>query len=122
MLIFLAESDHNLRLALQMLLHQEAGMHIGGLAMKADGLLAQVNASQADVLLLDWYFSGSPMTAFFTELRREQSSPKVIVLSVKPEDKKAAMAAGADAFVTKNTSPDELLITLNSMMQEGINK
>jgi len=118
MLIFLAESDKNLRLALQMLLHQEAGMHVAGLAMKAEGLLAQENASQADVLLLDCYLSGSPMTAFLADLSKVQTLPKVIVLSVKPEDEKAVMSAGSDAFVTKNTEPDELLIILNSMMEE----
>ena len=118
MLIFLAESDKNLRLAMQMLLHQETGMHIIGLAVKAVGLLARVKASQADVLLLDWYLSGIPMTSFLADLHAVEKSPKVIVLSVNPDDKGAAFAAGADAFVSKNSPPDELLATLHSLTEK----
>ena len=53
MLIFLAVSDRDLRLAMQLLLHQEAGLHVIGMAVQAEGLLVQVEASQADLLLLD---------------------------------------------------------------------
>lgn len=52
-LIFLAVSDQDLRLGLQMLLHQEPGMHVIGMAIQTEGLLVQAEASQADVLLLD---------------------------------------------------------------------
>jgi len=122
MQIFIAESNQNLRLSLQMLLHSEPGMHVVGLAVKSDGLLTQVTTSQADVLLLDWYLSGSPMTGMLHNLNALEPRPKVIVYSVDPVDKEAALAAGADAFASKNTHPNELITIFHSMMEKVKNK
>jgi DNA-binding NarL/FixJ family response regulator len=115
MLIFLAESDQNLRLGMQMLLHQEAGMHVIGMAIQANGLLVQVEASQAEVLILDWHLPGASMPELLSDICRLESPPKIVVLSVSPEAKGPALSAGADAFIGKNAPPDELLEVVRSM-------
>jgi len=117
MLIFVAESDQNLRLGLQMLLHQEPGLHVSGIAIQADGLLLQVEASQADVLLLDWQLPGVSMVDLLADIRELDSPPKIVVLSVNPEVKETALAAGADAFISKNGPPDELLEVVRSLKE-----
>jgi DNA-binding NarL/FixJ family response regulator len=115
MRIFIADADKQLRVALQILLHQEPGMQVTGVATDAKGLLAQVEASQPDVLLLDWYLPGMPMTGLLADLHVLDLSPKIVVLSVRPELENAAMAAGADAFVSKNGPPQELLAYLSTI-------
>ena len=110
-MIFLAESDQNLRLGIQMLLHQEAGMHVIGMAIQAEGLLVQLEASRAEVLILDWQLPGASMPELLSEIGRMVSPPKIIVLSINPELKMPALSSGADAFISKNSPPDELLST-----------
>ncbi len=115
MRLFIADADKELRVGLQILLHQEAGMQVIGVADKAKGLLAQVEASQPDVLLLDWHLPGMPMPELVADLQALDWSSKIIVLSVRPEDKDAAVAAGADAFFSKTGPPDELLVYLRTL-------
>ena len=115
MRIFIADADKQLRVALQILLHQEPGMQVTGVATEVKGLLAQVEASQPDVLLLDWYLPGMPVTDLLADLQALDMPPKIVVLSVRPEVKSTALAAGADAFAEKSESPAELLIYLHTM-------
>ncbi len=115
MLLFLAEADQDLRLGLQMLLHQEPGLHIVGMAVQADRLLVRVEASQADLLLLDWRLPGASIEDLLSDIRGLDPPLKIIVLSIKPEDKVLALSAGADAFIPMNAPPDELLEVIRSI-------
>jgi DNA-binding NarL/FixJ family response regulator len=109
MLIFLAESDKDLRLGLQMLLQQESGLHVIGMAVQTNGLLVQLQASQADVLLIDWHLPGASIEELMGHIGGLEPTPKIAVLSVNPEDEALALAAGADAFISKNVPPDNLV-------------
>ena len=117
MRLFIADARKELRLALQMLLNQEAGMHVTGIAVETKGLAAQIAASEPDVLLLDWHLPGMPIKELVVDIQALAPLLKIVVLSVNPEDESAAMNAGADAFVTKNSPPDQLLAVLNNMRQ-----
>jgi len=115
MLIFVAVPNEDLRIGLQMYLQGEAGMRVTGIAIRAEGLLTQVEASQADVLILDWQLPGASMPELLKEFSALQSPPKIVVLATKPEIEDIALEAGADAFVGKSHSPDSLLEALHSM-------
>jgi DNA-binding NarL/FixJ family response regulator len=115
MRVFIADPRSETRLALMMYLRQEPGMHITGIAVEAQGLLAQVEATQPDLVLLDWYLPGQPITEVIAELKKLGQRPQIIVLSVRPEVESEAISAGADAFVTKAKSPDRLLATLRKI-------
>ena len=115
MMIFLAESDHNVRLGIQMLLHQEAGLHVVGMAIQADGLLVRVEASQADLLLLDWRLVGASIEVLLSDIQGLKTPPKIVVLSVDSEDKALALSAGADAFIGMNAQPDKILEVVRSL-------
>jgi len=117
MLIFLAESDQDLRLGFQMLLHQERGVHVIGMAVQAEGLLVQVEASQADVLFLNWCLPGASSEDLLSDIQGLKTPPKIVVFSIKPEDKALALSAGADAFISMNAPPDELMEVVRSLMQ-----
>ena len=92
-------------------------MHVIGMAIQAEGLLVQVQASRAEVLIMDWHLPGASMPDLLTDIRALGSPPKVVVLSVNPEVKTMAYSAGADAFIVKNAPPDELLDVVRSMKE-----
>lgn len=121
MKIFIAESNEDLRLALQMLLHQDAGMYVVGMAIEAQGLVVQVEASRADVLIVDWRLPGAPTEDLLQAVHELEAPPKTIVLSIKPKDREPALAAGADAFIVKNAPPDDLLATVRSLKENTVN-
>jgi len=98
-----------------MYLQQEPGLYVTGMASEAMGLPAQIEASQPDVLLLDSHLPGATMQGLLTDIRGLESPPKIVVLSIKPEDKEPAISAGADAFSSKNAPPEELLEVIRSL-------
>jgi two-component system response regulator RegX3 len=118
--LFIADADQELRVSLQLLLHQEPGMLVVGIADHARGLLAQLAPSQPDVLLLDWLLPGRPAEALLADLNALEQRPQIIVLSVRPEVESAAIAAGADAFVTKAVPADRLLAILRDMRSKPV--
>jgi len=113
--IFIAEADKELRLALQMLLHHEAGMHVTGIAVQTKGLVEQVAASEPHVVLLDWDLPGQPMPDVLADLHKLEPRPKLAVMGVRPEVEQPALAAGADAFISKSMPPNKLMAVLRTM-------
>ena len=120
MRIFIAESDEDLRVGLQMFLLRDARMHVIGMAVQAEGLLAQLEAVRAEVLILDWHLSGASMPELVAKICQLEVPPKILVLSVKPEEEGKAMAAGADMFISKNRPPEQLLEALHSMVEGSV--
>ncbi len=118
MRIFIAEADQELRLALQMLLVQEADLAVIGIADQAKGLVDQVASADPDLLLLDWRLPGMSTRDLLADLQALERRPKIVVLSVGSEEGRAAMDAGADAFVTMDTSPDKLIPLLQTIGSE----
>ena len=109
MRLFIADADPVLRVSLQIRLHEEPGMNVTGMAVQTNGLLAQLEASRPDVLLLDWQLPGASVEELLDQINALEPPPKIIVLSVRPEVEKLALAAGADGFICMNEPPDELL-------------
>jgi DNA-binding NarL/FixJ family response regulator len=54
-------------------------MPVVGNAVRAEGLIAQIAASEPDVVLLDWSLPGQPATGLLASLDRR---PMIVVLSV----------------------------------------
>ena len=102
-------------MGLQMYLQTEVGLNVVGIAIQAQGLIRQLEATEADVLILDWNLRGASMPELLTNIRRLQSPPKIVVLAAKPEVEGVALDAGADVFFDKSYAPDALLELLVSM-------
>lgn len=115
MRIFIACADERLRLALLMLLDHEPGMVVVGMSDRLPGLLAQLQGSQPDVLLLDWELSDQPMTDLLTDVHNLERRPETIVLSTRPQEKENIMAAGAYYLICEDAPPDKLLPVLNDI-------
>jgi len=118
MRLFIAVADQGLRVAMQLYLHQETGMEIIGCAANSKGLLAQVEASEPDVLLLDWQLTGKPVTALIKEIRALELSLHIIVLSVRPEEEMTFIDSGADAYIGKSNLPEELISCLRTLQDK----
>jgi DNA-binding NarL/FixJ family response regulator len=111
--IFIAFADEKLRIAMLLLLDHEPGMIVVGIPDRLPGLVTQLDASQPDVLLLEWSIPINSMKELIDDISHLSPSPQVILLSSIPEEKEAVLAAGVDHFILKNAPPDELLLILN---------
>jgi DNA-binding NarL/FixJ family response regulator len=115
MRILLADDQPKVRLGLRLLLEQEQDMEVVAEAADSRSLLAKVEESQPDLVLLDWGLR-SPHTAdLLSALYQACPHAAVIVLSAQPGAEESALAAGADAFVSKADPPELLLATIRTV-------
>ncbi len=113
--ILLADDEVRVRSALQMLLKEQPGMKVVAEVAEAEALLAQIRATQPDLVLLDWGLPGLGAVGSLPTLRLVCPNLAVIVLSGRPEAGREALAVGADAFVSKVESPEHLLAALHTI-------
>jgi DNA-binding NarL/FixJ family response regulator len=112
MRILLADTRPKVRFALRVLLDRQPGLEVVGETIDAQGLLAWTEAECPDVLLLDWELAGSAAADLLLALRGICPDLSVIVLSGRPEVRRAALMAGADVFVSKTDPPERLLAAI----------
>ena len=67
-------------------------------------------------LFLEQHFGAQVLSeASLPVMRARCPKMKIVVLNGRPESRRAAFEGGADAFVSKGGSPEELLATLGSL-------
>jgi DNA-binding NarL/FixJ family response regulator len=115
MRILLADQEANVRFGLRTLLERQPGMQVVGEAVNAEAMLSQVKTICPDLVLLDWSLPGIAADQLLPTLRKIYPGLAVIVLSGQPEVRRAALAAGADAFVGKTDPPEQLLAAIRSV-------
>jgi DNA-binding NarL/FixJ family response regulator len=113
--VLLADGDADVRRALTLLLQTALGLHVVGEAADLTGLAAN-DREQADLLLVDWPSIGPDAAQVLARLRSLSAHLRVIVLSTRPEDAAAALAAGADAFISKVDPPQQVLATVHAVV------
>jgi DNA-binding NarL/FixJ family response regulator len=118
MRVFLADSAPEVRSALHLVLSQEPDVTIVGEASEADSLPDHIHDARPDLVLLDWELPGGPVSPLLPTLRGSNGRPNVIVLSVRPDTEKAALTAGADAFVSKTDPPERLLAAMYRLFHQ----
>ena len=101
-----------------MLLESEPGLNIIGLAVQTEGLLAQIEVVQPDILLLDRKLAGESLNNFLAGLRTLTPRPRVIILGINPDEEQPFPDTGVDAVVYKSYPSEELLTTLRRMRDE----
>lgn len=112
--VLLADDQSTVRSALQLLLEEDPRLDVVGEATEAEELLAQVEVTSPDLVLLDWELPGSQAADLLFALHQHYPHLAVIALSGRPEAGRAALAAGADAFVSKGDPPERLLAVLSN--------
>lgn len=113
MRILLAEDQPQVRFALRVLLERRPGVQVAGEAATADELLAQTRRVCPDLILLAWGLPGQEPADLITAVRGHCPQAAVIALSGRPEARNAALASGADAFVSKADPPECLLAAVD---------
>jgi DNA-binding NarL/FixJ family response regulator len=112
MRVMLADNQPKVRFALRVLLERQPGLEVVGEVVDAENLMVRLDVVRPDVVLLGWELPGLTTDDLLSALRRTCSELRVIVLSARPEARQAALAAGADAFVSKTDPPERLLAAL----------
>lgn len=109
MRVLIADEKQKIRFALRLLLEREPGLSVVGEAEDLENLIAQIEAFHPDMVLLDWELPNINGENALHSMRKVYPNVDVIVLSGRPEAKKAALAAGANAFISKGDPPERLL-------------
>ena len=117
--ILIADQQPAVRSAVRLLLEKGLELDVVGEAADSKELLAQLKSLRPDVLLLDWDLQGRSTANLFDAFRKLDRQPRVIVLDVQPESMQPALAAGADAFVSKGDPPKRLLTAIQALPVEG---
>jgi DNA-binding NarL/FixJ family response regulator len=113
--VYLADSQPEERSALRLLL-LDLKMEVVGEAADWFTTLAQAPISRTDMLLVDWNLLPSVPTAALEELRKACPAALVIVLiSHLDTRQQAALSAGADAFISKDETPERVAERLRSV-------
>jgi DNA-binding NarL/FixJ family response regulator len=107
--ILLADDNSDLRSALRLMLKTRLGFELITEARDMEHVLAQVEDSHPDCILLDWELPGRPTRERVTVLRTLIPGLRVIILSARPESKEEAFSEGADAFISKTEAPLKIL-------------
>jgi YesN/AraC family two-component response regulator len=78
-----------------------------------------VGELQPDLVLMDVRMPEVDGLQATMQVKTQWPGIKVIVLSMYTEYRDQALAAGADAFVSKGEAPDKLLDLLSMVMRQG---
>ena len=113
--VYLADSQREERSALRLLL-LDLKMEVVGEAADWATTLAQAPFSRTDMLLVDWDLLPSAPTGALDELRKACPAALVIVLiSHLDARQQAALSAGADAFISKDETPERVAERLRTV-------
>ena len=118
--IFIACADERLRIALVLFLEGEPGLTVVGFTDRLENLLPQLEASQAEILLLEWQMTPESLRQLLAEVHHLAPPHKIIYFSGDME-KQQILEAGADYVILKNAPPDELLPILNKINLQSTN-
>lgn len=110
--ILIADAQPKVRFALRVLLERQPGLEVVGEAVDATELLQQFEAGCPDTVLLGWELPGMAMDRLMASLRNSCPDSMIIALSGRLEAQRLAIEGGADAFVSKSSPPEQLLIAL----------
>ena len=116
MRVLVADDESNVRYALRALMEEWSEFEVVAEVVDAERLLAQAKTACPNLVLLDWELPGLAADGMLPALRELCPNLWVIVLSGRPEARRVALAAGADAFVSKVDPPERLLAVINGIV------
>lgn len=118
MRVLLADHHRQVRWALRTAIGEEPGLTVVSEVEDVSALLSQTQTLHPDLILLEWELPGEWDYDLLVRVQALEPQSRVIVLSNEPECKASALAAGADAFVSKAGPPEELLAILRRLVAE----
>ena len=107
----LAEGQATVRDALRILETQGLGMQVVDEARTLQTLKRQVRARRPELAIVDWDLLARSASVL-AGLRACSPGLRIVVVGLRPEMRPAALAAGADGFVSKMDAPDVVVRVL----------
>jgi DNA-binding response OmpR family regulator len=119
--ILMVEDDPSLGASLKSYLEKE-GMDI----THAKNLLeaSEKYGAQTDLIILDWMLPDGQGIDFLREVRKDNSSTPVIMLTARTEliDKVLGLESGANDYITKPFEPRELVARMRAQLRQSQNQ
>jgi len=112
--VLIADNHPQVRSALRLLLQEELDVIVVGEASDLEQALELADLEEPDLMLLDWELLAQDGATALTGLRTTFPGLAVIALSGRPRARREALAAGADAFVSKGDPPERLLTSVHN--------
>jgi DNA-binding NarL/FixJ family response regulator len=119
--VLIADDFPLFRRGIKDLLYDGLGDLTVGECANAHELLELVRRKKWDVLILDITMPGTTGADALTQVKKERPSLPVVILSMHPEDQYAVrmFKAGADAYLTKASAPEELVKAMKKVLAGG---
>lgn len=119
--VILVDDHQVVRQGLAQLLGDGVGISVVGQAGTGEAALELAQSTPADVMVLDYSLPDVNGAKVTSQLRRDGSTLRIVILTVHDNVHYVlrAMDAGADAFVVKSDSVDELLRAIRRVHSGG---
>ena len=114
MRIAVADEHQIVRRGLQLVISRRPGWTIAVEAADAQELFAELRTTPVDVVILDLRLRDRQGIDLLEQVRREQPSLPLLVLSSQPEEQYAiaALRAGARGYIQKDATAEEILTAI----------
>jgi len=122
MIRLLIVDDHALmREGLKQLFEGEGDIAVSAEAGSGEEALTMLQNEAVDLVLLDITIPGIHGVELITKIRARPSSPPILVLSMhnEPQIAKRKLKAGASGYITKDSSPKNLLEAIRKVASGG---
>jgi DNA-binding NarL/FixJ family response regulator len=116
--ILLADDNKDLLSALRLLLETRFEMRLIVEARDMEHVMAQVEDTRPDCLILDWELPGRPIRERIRILRTLMPGLKIVITSTHPELKPEALVEGADEFICKSDSPAKIIEVIKKIYEK----
>lgn len=119
--ILIADAHTLVREALQALLGKVSGLTVIGAAASAADAVRGAAAGAADVVVLDISMGEDDGLTALREIKRVSPRTRTLVLTAQDGEEEvwAALQAGADGYVLKDASCEELLAAIGTVLRGG---
>jgi DNA-binding NarL/FixJ family response regulator len=109
--VLLVDDAPQVRRDLRLLLELAGGIEIAGEASGGEQAVRLAHLLEPDVVVMDLDMPGMDGFEATRQIKAQQTARQVVILSVHagPEERERARACGADRFVIKGASYDELV-------------
>ena len=110
--VLIADRAPHIRSALGLVLRQTTDVMVIGEAADAEQAINLARAGRPDLVLLEWELPGQNGGSVVADLKAGRPGLMVVAVSARSEARVAALAAGADGFISKLDPPERLLAAM----------
>lgn len=123
MKVFIADDSELMRNRLVTLLSGLEGIDLVGQAVDCPEAINSIRASKPDVVIMDIRMPGGSGIDVLQKIKKNASSPKVIILTnyPYPQYRKKCMKSGADFFFDKSKDYVKMREVLKQLVKDSLN-